>query len=229
MLLRARVIGKSPMTAIQNYVLLFLLGIAACSKPAPAKHETAHPVTPAAIQESPHVPIMDEAAQVAALIDPVKLATLRERRANPRVQKITAILCTAKTAGKKPEDIASQAIQIIGWGGTAKGDLTAAAIVRNLDIAERLGATTDEDIAAMRKGNAATVRHGPYTGDLLSVDHVIPRSICPELDNVICNLELMPLRLNQAKGDKIGSRQRDLARKLYAAGLLANPQLPEQP
>lgn len=170
---------------------------------------------------------MDEAAQIASLIDPAKLATLKERGANQRIQKVTSILATAKTAGKNPEEITQEAVRQIGWGNTAKGHLTSAAILRNLDIAEKLGATTPEDITAMRKGNAATVRKGPYAGDVLSVDHIIPRSVAPELDNCIANLELMPLRLNQKKGDKIGDRQRDLARKLHAAGLRETPELPQ--
>jgi hypothetical protein len=58
----------------------------------------------------------------------------------------------------------------------------------------------------------------------LSVDHIIPRAVAPVLDwSVIANLELMPLRLSQSKNDKIGDRQRRLARKLHAAGLLADP------
>lgn len=170
---------------------------------------------------------MEEADLIAALIDPAKLATLRERGANPRIQKITAILITAKTAGKNPAEITQQATEKIGWGGSQKGELTAAAILRNLRIAEQLGATTPEDIAAMKRGNAATVRRGPYTGDILSVDHIIPRSVAPQLDNTIANLELMPLKLNQAKGNKIGERQISLAKKLHAAGLLENPELPE--
>jgi hypothetical protein len=54
------------------------------------------------------------------------------------------------------------------------------------------------------------------------VDHIIPRSVCPELDNVIANLELMPQRMNAAKSDKIGDRQRSLAKRLFEAGLLSN-------
>jgi hypothetical protein len=68
----------------------------------------------------------------------------------------------------------------------------------------------------------ATVRLGPYAGDQLSVDHIIPRSVCPELDNVIANLELMPERMNTGKGAKVGQRQHDLARKLNGAGLLSD-------
>src|SRR2546425_2336855 len=73
----------------------------------------------------------------------------------------------------------------------------------------------------MRHGKAATVRRGPYAGDQLSVDHIIPRSVVPELDNVIANLELMPLRMNEEKNAKIGQRQRDLGDKFYRAGLLS--------
>ena len=65
------------------------------------------------------------------------------------------------------------------------------------------------------------VRLGPYAGDQLSVDHLIPRAVCPELDNVIANLELMPLRMNESKNNKIGPRQLGLAKKLHAAGLLS--------
>jgi hypothetical protein len=84
-----------------------------------------------------------------------------------------------------------------------------------------LGCLDAEGMAEMRKGKAPTVRRGPYKGDELSVDHIIPRAVCPELDNVIANLELMPLRMNESKNDKIGDRQRDMAKKFYQAGLLS--------
>jgi hypothetical protein len=53
------------------------------------------------------------------------------------------------------------------------------------------------------------------------VDHIIPRAVCPELDNVIANLELMPLRMNESKNDRVGARQVDLGRKFNKAGLLS--------
>jgi hypothetical protein len=43
----------------------------------------------------------------------------------------------------------------------------------------------------------------------------------PELDKVIANLELLPLRLNESKNAKIGDRQLSHAQKLYQAGLLS--------
>ena len=51
------------------------------------------------------------------------------------------------------------------------------------------------------------------------MDHIIPRAVVPELDNVIANLELMPLKMNEGENAKIGARQVGLARKLHKAGL----------
>jgi hypothetical protein len=97
------------------------------------------------------------------------------------------------------------------------GKLTSEAMVRNLVIAERLGCLDPGGLREMHRGEAPTVHRGPYRGEKLSVDHIIPRAVVPELDNEIANLELMPLRMNA----KIGARQVDLARKLHKAGLLS--------
>lgn len=164
----------------------------------------------------------DPSTLIEPLIDPAKLATLGDRGANPRVQKITAILWQAKMDGHDPNEVAEKAVAGIGWGGTEKGRLTAEAMVRNLTILERLHGTTPEDLADMRRGRTADVRRGPYTGEIISVDHIIPRAIAPELDNVIANLELMPLSLNLRKGSKVGDRQLSLAKKLNTAGLLSD-------
>ena len=166
--------------------------------------------------------VADVSTLIQPLIDPAKLATLGERGANTRIQKVTAILWQAKVNGQDPAKVADKAVELIGWAGTEKGRLTSAAMVRNITILERLGSTTPEDLEDMRHGRAATVRKGPYIGEVLSVDHIIPRSVAPELDNVIANLELMPLSVNQRKGNKVGDRQVSLAKALRDAGLLQN-------
>jgi hypothetical protein len=167
-------------------------------------------------------PLADDAALLRPLIDPVKLATLGDRGANQRIQKITAILWDAKVDGQDPAKVAEKAVQLIGWGGTEKGRLTAAAMVRNVTILERVGGTTPEDLDDMRHGKTAKVRKGPYAAEVISVDHIVPRSVAPELDNVIANLELMPLSVNVKKNDKIGDRQVSIAKAFHAAGLLSN-------
>ena len=163
----------------------------------------------------------DHASEIASLIDPAKLATLGERGANSRVQKAVYWLATARKEGQKPAKVLDRAVTLPGYKNTAAAKLTKDSLLRNLDIAEKLGCLSDAGLAEMKHGKAATVMKGPYKGDQLSVDHIIPRAVTPELDNVIANLELMPLRMNEEKNAKIGDRQRDLAKKFYRAGLLS--------
>ena len=156
------------------------------------------------------------------LCDPAKIATITaERGANPRVRKICYWLEMARRDGRDPAVEMRAVMAALGWSGTAKGDLTAEAMVRNRVIAERLGCLDEAGMADLRGGRAAIVRIGPYAGDKLSVDHVIPRAVCEELDTTLANLELMPVRMNSSKSDTIGERQVDMARKFNAAGLLS--------
>jgi len=166
--------------------------------------------------------VAEYSQKVANLIDPAKLATLRERGANPRVEKYVALLAEAKAAGVSPKKVARAAVAQIGFRSDA-ARLTVEAMTRNLTIAERLGCLDVAGLIEMRRGQAPTVRRGPYVGDQLSVDHIIPRTVAPELDNVIANLELLPLRVNEAKNAAIGDRQRSLAKRLHRAGLLGKP------
>jgi hypothetical protein len=162
----------------------------------------------------------DYAANIASLIDPSKLSTLRERGANPRIQKCVYWLAEAGRAGQKPKNVAHEAVSQAGYKSSA-ATLTEQSLLRNLDIATKLGCLDAEGRAQMRRGDAPTVRKGPYTGEIASVDHIIPLAVVPELDCVIANLELLPLKLNESKNAKISSRQKSLAKKLNKAGLLS--------
>lgn len=158
---------------------------------------------------------------LASLTDPAKIATLEsDRAANPRIRKITYWLEIGRREGRPPENEMAATMDAIGWGGTPRGQLTAAAMARNRTIAERLGCLDDEGMENLRRGKAPTITRGPYAGEKLTVDHIIPRAVAPALDKVLANLELMPHSLNIRKGAKIGQRQIDLANKLQAAGLL---------
>ena len=157
-----------------------------------------------------------------SLCDPAKIATITaERGANPRVRKICYWLEMARKAGREPSSEMREVMSAVGWGGTAKGDLTADAMTRNRVIAERLGCLDEVGMTTLRSGKAAVIRNGPYAGDKLSVDHIIPRAVCAELDTTLANLELMPMRMNSSKSDSIGERQVDMAKKFHAAGLLS--------
>jgi hypothetical protein len=156
------------------------------------------------------------------LCDPDKIATLTsDRAANPRVRKITYWLEVARQQGREPRAEMDAVMEAVGWGGTLKGELTAKAMVRNLVIAERLGCLDQESMELLRRGQSPTVKRGPYTGEKLHVDHIIPRSVSPKLDLVLANLEHMPASVNLRKGRKVGQRQVDLANKLHAASSLS--------
>jgi hypothetical protein len=95
-------------------------------------------------------------------------------------------------------------------------------LIRNRVILERLGCIDEAGMIKLRKGNAPTITKGPYAGEIVTGDHIIPRSVCPELDNALYNLEMMPLTLNQRKSAKIGTRQIDLAKRWNQDGLLSD-------
>ena len=162
------------------------------------------------------------ACWIAALTDPEKLGTLsRERAANPRLQKCVYWLATVKQRGGDPAKIIDDANEQNKVSGKPYAEFVKAQLLRNLKIAEELGLINPEGLAELRKGNCATITLGPYKGEEATADHIIPRAVCPELDNQIFNLELLPATLNSSKSDKIGDRQLDFANKLNSVGLLS--------
>jgi len=199
-----------------------LAGLVASADPPTAAQGTAGAELRAArsATSAPRRTAADPAAIISELINPTKLATLGERGANPRVQKCVYWLATARQAKQDPAKNLDTAIARTGYTNATAARLTRDALLRNLDIAGKLGCLDADGLAEMRHGKAPTIRKGPYRGDQLSVDHIIPRAVCPELDNVIANLELMPMRMNSAKRDHVGERQVTLAKKLYPAGLI---------
>jgi len=162
----------------------------------------------------------ETAAIVSDLINPTKLATLRPRGANPRVQKCVYWLACAQREKTNLTNLLDTATARAGYTNILAARLTREALLRNLDIAEKLGCLDAAGLSEMRKGNSPTIRNGPYADQELSVDHIIPRAVCVELDDVMANLELLPQRLNSAKGARVSDRQVALAKNLEQAGLL---------
>ena len=167
------------------------------------------------------------ATNVAGLIDPPKLATLGKRGAIPRVQKAIAMLESAKRDGYSVSVVASNAVRIASYTNVLVALATYNQLRVNHKIADRFGVFDEAGMNEMRRGKSPTISRGPHKGDELSVDHIVPYAIVPELDNVIANLELMPLKLNKEKNAKMGTRQRDMAKQFCAAGLLTRQRLNE--
>jgi hypothetical protein len=99
----------------------------------------------------------DYSRNIAALIAPEKLATLRSRGANPRIQKAVAQLEAARASGLKVEKVAADAVALAGYRSSA-AKLTAEALVRNYDIAAKLGCLR---CSWPSRDAAREITHGP--------------------------------------------------------------------
>ena len=159
---------------------------------------------------------------LASLTDPAKLATLKgERAANPRLQKCVYWLAYAEEQGEKPEAVLDESAKLNKTEGTPYAGFVRWGLLENLKIAKELGLLTPEGMAELRRGKSATITKGQYAGQEAEADHVIPRSVCPELQNQVMNLELLPAKLNRAKSDKVTARAKVFAKELYDSKLLS--------
>ncbi|KAB2660661.1 MAG: hypothetical protein DVB32_04665 [Verrucomicrobia bacterium] len=161
---------------------------------------------------------------VAALIDPVKLAGLGERGANPRLNKLIYWLWHAEQRGLSPESSLSWALWLNGQQEPQAG-LVKEALLRNVKIATQLGLLDAQNLDHLRHGRAAIVRSGPYRGEAVEIDHIVPYSLAPEVGNDLANLEMLPRTLNRRKSNLVNERQLAHAERLHTAGLLTQKSL----
>ena len=162
------------------------------------------------------------AVAIASQTDPAKLATLKgERAANPRLQKCVYWLAYAEEQGEKPEVVLDESAKLNKTAGTPYAGFLSWGLLENLKIAKELGLLTPEGMAELKGGKSATITKGQYAGQKAEAGLVIPKAVCPELQNQVMNLELLPASLNQAKSDKVADRAKVFAKELYDAKLLS--------
>ena len=162
------------------------------------------------------------AVAIASLTDPAKLATLKgERAANPSLQKCVYWLAYAEEQGEKPEAVLEESAKLNKTAGTPYAGFVSWGLLENLKIAKELGLLTPEGMAELKQGNSATITKGQYAGQKAEADDVIPKVVCPELQNQVMNLELFPASLIKAKSDKVTERAKVFAKELYEAKLLS--------
>ncbi|MFA9196802.1 MAG: hypothetical protein ACEQSM_04225 [Aliarcobacter sp.] len=162
------------------------------------------------------------AVAIAAQTDPTKLATLKgERAAIPRLQKCVYWLAYAEEQGEKPGAVLDESAKLNKTAGTPYAGFVSWGLLENLKIAKELGLLTPKGMAELKHGKPATITKGEYSGQKAEADCVIPRAVCPELQNEVMNLELIPVSLIRAKNDKVTERAKLFAKELYEAKLLS--------
>jgi hypothetical protein len=170
-----------------------------------------------------HREISDHAKILGSLIDHQKLDSLTGKRAaTPRLRKASYWLEVARREGFDLKEVLDQANIINAHENKHRVEVQTASLIRNNTILQRLGCLDEEGMEKLRKGKAPTIRKGPYAGEIVTGDHIIPRSVCPELDNKLYNLEFMPLTLNLKKSALVTSRQVALAKEWNERGLLSD-------
>ena len=162
------------------------------------------------------------AVAIASLTDPAKLAILKgERAANPLLQKCVYYLAYAEEQEEKPEAVLDESAKLNKTGGTPYAGFLNWGLLENLKIAKELGLLTPEGMAELKQGKPATITKGEYSGQKAEADGVIPMALCPELQNQVMNLELLPASMIRAKSDKATDRAKVFAKELYESKLLS--------
>ena len=162
------------------------------------------------------------AKAIASLADPTKLATLKgERAANPLLQKCVYWLASAEEQGEKPKAVLDESAKLNKTAGTPYAGFVSWGLLENLKIAKELGLLTPEGMAELKRGKSATITKGQYAGQKAEADLVIPKPVCPELQNQVMNLELLPASLIRSKSDKVTDRTKIFAKELYDSKLLS--------
>ena len=165
------------------------------------------------------------AKAIASLTNPKKLATLKgERAANSRLQKCLYWVEVDQRAegGMKFYPLIMRSLELNGEKNTPYGNAILGSLFENYRLVNQMGLFTSEGMNELRQGKSATITKGEYAGQEAEADHVIPVAVCPELSNQVFNLELLPAKLNRAKGAKIGERQKVFAKELHDAKLLSD-------
>jgi len=169
------------------------------------------------------------AKAIASLTDPKKLATLKgERAANPRFQKCLYWLAIGETMFKGSAEfdgmlkVIEEASRLNKTFGTPYATAIRDTFLANYMTALNYGIFNSAGLEELKQGKSATITEGEYAGQEATADHRIPRSVCPELDNQIFNLRLLPSKLNSSKGDKVQEEQVEEAAFFHKNGLLSD-------
>ncbi len=141
------------------------------------------------------------------------------REANDLLLETVALLIVADNKGADPGMLLRE-VELINNTPVNYSDLLTESILRNIKIARELKLDTPANLQLMSEGKSPIVGAGPYAGERIEVDHIVPRSLAPDLDNLLINLEMMPQTLNRRKSNKVTERAYSMAKRFHEAGVM---------
>lgn len=160
------------------------------------------------------------AVQIAPIVDYKELYQFgHDREANDVLLLAVVTLLDAEDEGADLEELFRQ-VEWINQTPIAYSDFLKDGLLRNLKIARELGLDSPENRALMREGKSPIIQTGPYAGEKAEVDHIVPKHLAEDLDNLLINLELMPMTLNRRKSKKVTPRVRSFAKRFHEAGVM---------
>ncbi len=164
---------------------------------------------------------------LAGEIDPAVLDSLTgKRKATRYLRRAMFFIESGRRDGRDMGELIDEAQRINGGREPVRTAAVRARLLENHSILDGLGCLSDAGMGKLRTGNAPTItvlKDRPR--EIASVDHILPRSVAPELDNRLYNLRFMPEYLDGKKGNRIESWQVLLAREWHGTGLLSAPGL----
>lgn len=197
-------------------LLLVLFGLIVAAAPfslSGCKEEKAQAATPAPQIVEKGDPIV----AIAAQSDPDKLKTLKPeaRSINGRMDKILYWMFVAEQKGITPDQAIARSFNRNGCTEPRRSMATKQ-LLQNYKTAKQWGLFTEENLARLKRGNAALITKGSYLGQICEIDHIVPVARYPHFANELANLQLMPAIQNRSKGDKIGRVEQEKLKELQA-------------
>jgi len=176
----------------------------------------------AACQRPAEVEVDPVVTALAGEIDQQHLDSLTRKREGTRyLRRAVFQLEAARREGRDLAELIEAAQRLNGDHGSARAAAVRERLLENHSILEGLGCLADEGFGKLKTGNAPTITAGKHSGEIASVDHILPRSVVPELDSRLYNLRFMPEPMDGAKGNTIEGWQVLLAREWGEKGLLS--------
>ncbi len=158
---------------------------------------------------------------IASLTDRKNLATLKgDRVENPRVCQVMYWLREAADEGSTPAQTLDRAL-VSYADAPMHGELVKERILQNYSDLVESGCFDESVVDQLRHGKSPYIQKGPFKGEQLWVEHVVPKAVAPELGRNFANLGFSRESENRSKSDKVSATDLKHAERFRAAGLVS--------